>query len=49
MIAEEMYRQGDLERERGLELSPLTDRAKKDGLAKSQAGFLSFLVCISVQ
>ena len=37
LLEEEMFRQGDLERERGYALSPLMDRSKT-GITKSQPG-----------
>jgi hypothetical protein len=36
-LEEEMFRQGDLEKERGHAVSPLMDRAKA-GITKSQPG-----------
>jgi hypothetical protein len=43
LIAEEMYRQGDLEAHTGLPISALMDRSKVQGLAGSQIGFLDFI------
>ena len=43
LISEEMFRQGDLERERGLEISNLCDRNNKN-IPKSQKGFIGFFV-----
>jgi len=42
-LEEEMFRQGDLEKSRGYPVSPLMDR-DKDGIAKSQTGFLDAIV-----
>ena len=42
-ISEEFYLQGDTERELGLPISPLCDRAAHN-LAKSQIGFIEFVV-----
>lgn len=42
-VTEEFYRQGDHEREEGLEVTPMFDRAKKAELAHGQIGFINFL------
>ena len=41
-VNEEFYRQGDKEKEYGLEVSPLCDR--KNNIYKSQIGFIDFVV-----
>ncbi|GIL81435.1 hypothetical protein Vretifemale_10473, partial [Volvox reticuliferus] len=41
-LEEEFFRQGDRERELGLPISPLFDRAKQ-GVGKSQVGFYDFV------
>ncbi|EFJ46356.1 3'5'-cyclic nucleotide phosphodiesterase [Volvox carteri f. nagariensis] len=41
-LEEEFFRQGDQERQRGLPVSPLFDRAKQ-GVSKSQVGFYDFV------
>ncbi|GAX85226.1 hypothetical protein CEUSTIGMA_g12646.t1 [Chlamydomonas eustigma] len=41
-LEEEMFRQGDLEKERGHVVSPLMDRAKA-GITKSQPGFFNLI------
>eukprot|EP01071_Lankesteria_metandrocarpae_P011464 Lankesteria_metandrocarpae@DN5446_c0_g1_i7.p1 len=43
-VTEEFYRQGDSELSMGLPKSPLCDRDTHKGLAKSQKGFLDFVV-----
>ena len=43
LISEEFYKQGDLERQIGLSVSPLCDR-EAHNLAKSQIGFIEFVV-----
>uniref|UniRef100_A0A7S1CCP6 Phosphodiesterase n=1 Tax=Bicosoecida sp. CB-2014 TaxID=1486930 RepID=A0A7S1CCP6_9STRA len=43
MITAEFYAQGDLERQRGMEISPLCDR-RNHNLSKSQLGFIDFVV-----
>lgn len=42
-VTEEFYRQGDLERAHGLQISPFMDRTTAN-LSKSQVGFMQFLV-----
>ncbi|GIL71563.1 hypothetical protein Vretimale_727 [Volvox reticuliferus] len=42
VLEEEFFRQGDRERELGLSISPLFDRAKQ-GVSKSQVGFYDFV------
>ncbi|KAG2490631.1 hypothetical protein HYH03_011022 [Edaphochlamys debaryana] len=42
VLEEEFFRQGDLERELGLPISPLFDRSKQ-GVSKSQVGFYDFV------
>ena len=42
-VTEEFFAQGDLEREKGMAISPLCDRNKVD-LGKSQTGFIDFIV-----
>lgn len=44
LIREEMFQQGDQEKKLGLNPLPLCDREKAPTLAKSQQGFLSFVV-----
>ena len=41
-LEEEMWRQGDREREMGLPISPLADRTKQ-GVSKAQLGFYEFI------
>ena len=41
-LEEEFFRQGDQERELGIPISPLFDRAKQ-GVSKSQVGFYEFV------
>lgn len=43
MITAEFYAQGDLERQRGMDVSPLCDRHSHN-LSKSQLGFIDFVV-----
>ena len=48
-----MFRQGDLERQRGYPVSPLMDRSKL-GITKSQPGFFNVMViplfkCVSYE
>ena len=43
LIPVQMFRQGDLEKERGYPISPLMDRSKQ-GITKSQPGFFNFMV-----
>ncbi|GAX86004.1 hypothetical protein CEUSTIGMA_g13420.t1 [Chlamydomonas eustigma] len=43
LLEEEMFRQGDLEKERGYAVSPLMDRSKA-GITKSQPGFFNVIV-----
>lgn len=42
-VCEEFYQQGDEERQLGLPLSPLCDRALHHELAKAQTGFIDFV------
>lgn len=42
-IVEEMFRQGDMEKEMDMPVSPLMNRDKIDGLATSQIGFIDFI------
>jgi cAMP-specific phosphodiesterase len=42
-VMEEFYRQGDVERQIGLDVTPMFDREKKVQLAKSQLGFMQFV------
>lgn len=42
-IMEEFFRQGDLERSKGLDISPMCDRLTAT-VAKSQVGFIDFIV-----
>ncbi len=42
-ITQEFYRQGDMERGRGMAISPLCDRGTGN-LAKSQVGFFHYLI-----
>ncbi|KAF5835401.1 hypothetical protein DUNSADRAFT_7486, partial [Dunaliella salina] len=42
-LEEEMWRQGDAEKARGMPVSPLMDRAK-GGITKSQQGFFDYVV-----
>ncbi|CAG9331209.1 unnamed protein product [Blepharisma stoltei] len=44
LICEEFYRQGDLEKERGQQVSAYCDRSNSD-IAKNQSGFLRF-ICV---
>ncbi|KAF5826760.1 hypothetical protein DUNSADRAFT_2121 [Dunaliella salina] len=48
MLEEEVFRQGDAEKERGLPVSPLMDRCKA-GVSKSQGGFFSIVVLPQLQ
>jgi len=48
MLEEEVFRQGDAEKERGLPVSPLMDRSKA-GISKSQGGFFSIVVLPQLQ
>ncbi|XP_071485038.1 3',5'-cyclic-AMP phosphodiesterase 4C-like isoform X2 [Diadema antillarum] len=43
MLMEEFFRQGDLEREKGLEISPMMDR-QNASIEKSQVGFIDFIL-----
>lgn len=43
-ITQEFFRQGDLEREAGIPISPFMDRRAANNVAKNQAGFFQFLV-----
>eukprot|EP01138_Halocafeteria_seosinensis_P013208 gb/GECG01013490.1/.p1 GENE.gb/GECG01013490.1/~~gb/GECG01013490.1/.p1 ORF type:complete len:1331 (+),score=166.12 gb/GECG01013490.1/:1-3993(+) len=42
-IVEEMFRQGDVESNMGMPVSPLMNRNRLDGLSKSQVGFIDFI------
>ncbi|CCD13013.1 unnamed protein product [Trypanosoma congolense IL3000] len=42
-VTEEFYRQGDMEKERGVEVLPMFDRSKNTELAKGQIGFIDFV------
>ncbi|EAN76574.1 cAMP-specific phosphodiesterase [Trypanosoma brucei brucei TREU927] len=42
-VTEEFYRQGDMEKERGVEVLPMFDRSKNMELAKGQIGFIDFV------
>jgi hypothetical protein len=44
---QEFFRQGDKEKELGLPISPLFDRAKQ-GVSKSQIGFFDFVVSVDL-
>ena len=44
MLLEEYYHQGDMERERGLEVTPMLDREHPIPLPKFQMGFLKAIV-----
>eukprot|EP00057_Strongylocentrotus_purpuratus_P022796 XP_011677270.1 PREDICTED: cAMP-specific 3',5'-cyclic phosphodiesterase 4C isoform X4 [Strongylocentrotus purpuratus] len=43
MLMEEFFRQGDLEREKGVEISPMMDR-ENASINKSQVGFIDFIL-----
>jgi len=43
-VQEEFFRQGDLERAKGVEVSPLSDRTAADQVPKNQVGFYQYLV-----
>lgn len=43
-VVTEFYLQGDQEHRMGLHISPLCDRADHGGFAKSQQGFLGYVV-----
>ncbi|XP_063962586.1 3',5'-cyclic-AMP phosphodiesterase 4C-like isoform X2 [Lytechinus pictus] len=43
MLMEEFFRQGDLEREKGAEISPMMDR-ENASIEKSQVGFIDFIL-----
>ncbi|RNF15303.1 cAMP phosphodiesterase [Trypanosoma conorhini] len=43
-VTEEFYRQGDMEKEKGVEVLPMFDRSKNTELAKGQIGFIDFVV-----
>ena len=42
-VTEEFFLQGDLERSKGMDISPLCDRAKAD-ISKAQTGFINYIV-----
>jgi hypothetical protein len=42
-LEEEFFRQGDVERQNGMTISPLFDRAKQ-GITKSQVGFFDIVI-----
>lgn len=42
-VTEEFHRQGDIEKERGLDVLPMFDRAKSTELARGQIGFIDFV------
>lgn len=42
-VTEEFYRQGDAEKEKGVEVLPMNDRSLRTELAKGQLGFIDFL------
>ncbi|KAH9600695.1 GAF domain [Trypanosoma melophagium] len=42
-VTEEFYRQGDMEKEKGVEVLPMFDRSKNTELAKGQIGFIDFV------
>lgn len=43
MLMEEFFRQGDLEKEKGVEVSPMMDR-ENASIEKSQVGFIDFIL-----
>ncbi|KPA75033.1 putative cAMP specific phosphodiesterase [Leptomonas pyrrhocoris] len=43
-VTEEFYRQGDMEKEKGVEVLPMFDRSKNTELARGQIGFIDFVV-----
>lgn len=42
-VTEEFYRQGDMEKEKGVEVLPQFDRSKNTELARGQIGFIDFV------
>ncbi|CCD21043.1 cAMP-specific phosphodiesterase, partial [Trypanosoma vivax Y486] len=42
-VTEEFYRQGDMEKEKGVEVLPMFDRSKNTELARGQIGFIDFV------
>eukprot|EP00796_Vickermania_ingenoplastis_P007189 gene7189-5051_t len=42
-VTEEFHRQGDIEKEKGLDVLPMFDRAKSTELARGQIGFIDFV------
>ncbi|GET87342.1 cAMP specific phosphodiesterase, putative [Leishmania tarentolae] len=42
-VTEEFYRQGDMEKEKGVEVLPMFDRSKSNELARGQIGFIDFV------
>eukprot|EP00796_Vickermania_ingenoplastis_P001268 gene1268-726_t len=42
-VTEEFYRQGDIEKEKGVEVLPMFDRSKNNELARGQIGFIDFV------
>lgn len=42
-VTEEFYKQGDMEKERGVAVLPMFDRAANNELAKGQIGFINFV------
>jgi cAMP-specific phosphodiesterase len=42
-VTEEFYRQGDMEKEKGVEVLPMFDRSKNNELARGQIGFIDFV------
>lgn len=48
-ISEEYYQQGEDEKSLGIPMSPLCDRAEHHNYARTQAGFLQFVVAVSLR
>uniref|UniRef100_A0A7S1Q1G9 Phosphodiesterase n=1 Tax=Neobodo designis TaxID=312471 RepID=A0A7S1Q1G9_NEODS len=42
-VTEEFYRQGDMEKEKGVDVLPMNDRSLRTELAKGQLGFINFM------
>ncbi|CAD2222001.1 3'5'-cyclic nucleotide phosphodiesterase, putative [Angomonas deanei] len=42
-VTEEFYRQGDMEKAKGIEVLPMFDRSQNNELAKGQIGFIDFV------